>query len=124
MNIFPSSLLIRLIFVAASVDYETDRNIQDTIAREFHDRTILCIARKFLTICSEMRSSSVRNTDRLRTIIGYDRVCVLDAGIIVEFDTPSALYLQKDGIFRGMCDQSSISWDDIRYAAKAHEQDG
>ena len=29
----------------ASVDYETDRKIQDTIATEFMDRTILCIAR-------------------------------------------------------------------------------
>ncbi len=34
----------------ASVDYETDRKIQDTIATEFHDRTILCIARAFLDI--------------------------------------------------------------------------
>ena len=32
--------------VLASVDYETDRKIQDTIAHEFEDRTILCIARK------------------------------------------------------------------------------
>ena len=31
---------------SASVDYETDRKIQDTIAVEFRDRTILCIARK------------------------------------------------------------------------------
>jgi ABC-type multidrug transport system fused ATPase/permease subunit len=30
----------------ASVDYETDRKIQDTIAYEFEDRTVLCIARK------------------------------------------------------------------------------
>jgi hypothetical protein len=29
----------------ASVDYETDKKIQDTIAHEFADRTILCIAR-------------------------------------------------------------------------------
>jgi hypothetical protein len=29
----------------ASVDYETDRKIQDTISSEFADRTILCIAR-------------------------------------------------------------------------------
>jgi ABC-type multidrug transport system fused ATPase/permease subunit len=29
----------------ASVDYETDRKIQETITGEFHDRTILCIAR-------------------------------------------------------------------------------
>ena len=31
---------------AASVDYETDQKIQDTIATEFTDKTILCIARK------------------------------------------------------------------------------
>jgi hypothetical protein len=30
-----------------SVDYETDRKIQDTIITEFHARTILCIARTF-----------------------------------------------------------------------------
>jgi ABC-type transport system involved in cytochrome bd biosynthesis fused ATPase/permease subunit len=32
----------------ASVDYDTDRKIQDTITTEFHDRTILCIARMSL----------------------------------------------------------------------------
>lgn len=32
----------------ASVDYETDKKIQETISREFHDRTILCIARMYL----------------------------------------------------------------------------
>ena len=31
--------------VTASVDYETDRKIQETIANGFRDRTILCIAR-------------------------------------------------------------------------------
>ena len=31
----------------ASVDYETDHKIQDTIANEFKDRTILCIAHAF-----------------------------------------------------------------------------
>ena len=35
------------VYIVASVDYETDRKIQDTIATEFEDRTILCIARKF-----------------------------------------------------------------------------
>ena len=39
-------LLITPTSVLASVDYETDRKIQDTIAYEFEDRTILCIARK------------------------------------------------------------------------------
>ncbi|KAH9031756.1 P-loop containing nucleoside triphosphate hydrolase protein [Lactarius pseudohatsudake] len=74
----------------ASVDYETDRKIQETIADEFRDRTILCIAH------------------RLRTIISYDRICVLDNGKIVEYDAPEVLYAQ-DGIFRGMCDRSNIT---------------
>jgi ABC-type multidrug transport system fused ATPase/permease subunit len=84
----------------ASVDYETDRNTQDTIAHEFSDRTILCIAH------------------RLRTIISYDRICVLDAGVIAEFDTPSNLFNKSGGIFRGMCERSSITYDDIRMANK------
>ncbi|KAI0925971.1 hypothetical protein AcV5_008554 [Taiwanofungus camphoratus] len=87
----------------ASVDYETDKRIQETIANEFQDRTILCIAH------------------RLRTIIGYDRICVMDAGGIAEFDTPANLYSMSDGIFRGMCERSSITLDDIRFAAKAKE---
>ena len=36
----------------ASVDFETDRKIQDTIAAEFRDRTILCIARTSLVYCT------------------------------------------------------------------------
>ncbi|PIL29785.1 ATP-binding cassette transporter [Ganoderma sinense ZZ0214-1] len=87
----------------ASVDYETDRKIQDTISSEFADRTILCIAH------------------RLRTIIGYDRICVLDAGQIAEFDTPANLFNVAGGIFRGMCERSSISLSDIRTAEKAKE---
>ncbi|KAI9449895.1 ABC transporter [Lactarius psammicola] len=83
----------------ASVDYETDRKIQETIASEFRDRTILCIAH------------------RLRTIISYDRICVLDNGKIAEFDVPEVLYAQG-GIFRGMCERSSITLEDIRRARK------
>ncbi|KAH9003061.1 ABC transporter [Lactarius hatsudake] len=86
----------------ASVDYETDRKIQETIANEFRDRTILCIAH------------------RLRTIISYDRICVLDNGQIAEFGVPEDLYAQ-DGIFRGMCEHSSITLDDIRRARKERE---
>lgn len=56
--------------------------------------------------------------DRLRTIIGYDKICVMDAGRIAEFDTPTKLYGISDGIFRGMCERSSISLDDIEFAAK------
>ncbi|KAG2110951.1 ABC transporter [Suillus discolor] len=84
----------------ASVDYETDSKIQHTIANEFKERAILCIAH------------------RLRTIIGYDRICVMDAGTIAEFDTPVNLFAIPNGIFRGMCERSSIALDDILSASK------
>ncbi|KAL0573710.1 hypothetical protein V5O48_008254, partial [Marasmius crinis-equi] len=40
---------------------------------------------------------------RLRTVIDYDRLIVLDKGQMVEFDTPSNLIRKQDGIFRNMC---------------------
>jgi ABC-type multidrug transport system ATPase subunit len=58
--------------------------------------------------------------DRLRTIISYDRICVMDNGKIVEFGVPEDLYAQ-DGIFRGMCERSSITLEDIRSAGKERE---
>lgn len=56
-------------------------------------------------------------TDRLRTIISYDRICVLDAGQIAELDSPENLYHIEGGIFRGMCERSGISLEDLRHAA-------
>lgn len=56
--------------------------------------------------------------DRLRTIIGYDRICVLDAGQIAELDTPLRLFNSPGSIFRAMCDRSGIVQDDIQMAAK------
>jgi len=58
--------------------------------------------------------------DRLRTIMSYDRICVMDNGNIAEFDTPEALYAQN-GIFRAMCEHSSITLEDIRRARKENE---
>jgi len=78
----------------ASVDLETDNKIQRTF-QELQDHTLLTIAH------------------RLRTIISYDRILVLDAGKIAEFDTPLELFMRQGGIFRSMCDQSNISLDDI-----------
>ncbi|TQV91051.1 ABC metal ion transporter [Cordyceps javanica] len=83
----------------SSVDMETDDKIQRTMAAGFRGKTLLCIAH------------------RLRTIIGYDRICVMDAGRIAELDTPANLYRNADGIFRGMCDRSGISLADIETAA-------
>lgn len=84
----------------SSVDMETDDKIQRTMAAGFRGKTLLCIAH------------------RLRTIIGYDRICVMDAGRISELDTPANLYRNADGIFRGMCERSGITLADIETAAQ------
>jgi ABC-type multidrug transport system fused ATPase/permease subunit len=78
----------------SSVDFETDRKIQETMATGFKGKTLLCIAH------------------RLKTIIHYDRICVMDVGRIVELDEPIRLYHQG-GIFRGMCDKSGIMGEDF-----------
>ncbi|KAJ6577414.1 P-loop containing nucleoside triphosphate hydrolase protein [Mycena capillaripes] len=79
----------------ASVDLETDHKIQSTIQTQFKDNTLLCIAH------------------RLRTIISYDRILVLEAGKIAEFDTPLQLFHQPNSIFRGLCEKSNITSADI-----------
>ncbi|KAI9501300.1 P-loop containing nucleoside triphosphate hydrolase protein [Coemansia spiralis] len=83
------SRLIIMDEATASVDFDTDDRIQRTIrGYEFANSTLLCIAH------------------RLRTIIDYDRVLVLDNGKVAEFDTPYSLLQNKGGIFRNMCTNS------------------
>lgn len=79
----------------SSVDMDTDEKIQRTIATGFKGKTLLCIAH------------------RLKTIINYDRICVMDQGMIAELDTPLALFKKEGGIFRGMCERSHIRREDF-----------
>ena len=79
----------------SSVDMETDQKIQRTIQTGFKGKTLLCIAH------------------RLKTIINYDRICVMDQGRIAELDTPLALWQDEEGIFRSMCDRSGIRREDF-----------
>ncbi|KAI1214940.1 ATP-binding cassette transporter protein YOR1-like protein [Annulohypoxylon truncatum] len=88
----------------SSVDMETDDKIQKTMAVGFRGKTLLCIAH------------------RLRTIVGYDRICVMDAGRIAELDTPINLWAQG-GIFRSMCDRSGIRVEDIHSAREGLNED-
>ena len=39
--------------------------------------------------------------------------------VVKEFDTPANLFALSGGIFRGMCERSAITLDDIKLAAKA-----
>lgn len=74
----------------ASVDMETDNLVQSTIKREFYNCTILTIAH------------------RLHTVMDSERVLVLDAGRILEYDTPNNL-LQRKGAFSEMAAEAGIT---------------
>lgn len=78
----------------SSVDFATDSKIQDTISSEFRHCTVLCIAH------------------RLKTILNYDRVLVMDKGAIVEKGDPWKLYHDR-GVFRSMCDKANINENDF-----------
>ncbi|KAJ7402865.1 hypothetical protein BTVI_82723 [Pitangus sulphuratus] len=73
----------------ASVDMEMDNFVQSTIKREFHNCTVLTIAH------------------RLHTVMDSERVLVLDAGKILEYDTPQNL-LQRKGAFSEMVAEAGI----------------
>ncbi|KAG0049393.1 hypothetical protein BGZ83_005801 [Gryganskiella cystojenkinii] len=73
----------------ASVDFETDLKIQGTIREEMSQSTILTIAH------------------RIRTIADFDRVLVMNAGEVAEFDKPLTLMQKEDSLFRSMCERSS-----------------
>ncbi|XP_071151901.1 multidrug resistance-associated protein 1-like isoform X2 [Mytilus edulis] len=74
----------------AAVDMETDELIQKTIREEFKDCTILTIAH------------------RLNTILDYDKVMVLDQGLIKEYDSPDSLLKDKTTVFYGMAKAANI----------------
>ncbi|KAF2665970.1 ABC multidrug transporter-like protein [Microthyrium microscopicum] len=78
----------------SSVDFETDKKIQNTIMTAFKGKTLLCIAH------------------RLKTIISYDRIVVMDQGRIAEVDNPLRLF-EAGGIFSGMCERSGITKEEI-----------
>uniref|UniRef100_A0A8H7XII1 Multidrug resistance-associated ABC transporter n=1 Tax=Psilocybe cubensis TaxID=181762 RepID=A0A8H7XII1_PSICU len=94
------SSIIVLDEATSSIDFATDAKIQTTIREEFTNSLLLTVAH------------------RLRTVIDYDRLIVLDKGQIVEFDTPWNLINKEDGIFRNMCMKSG-SFTELESAAKA-----
>ena len=83
----------------SAVDAETDRLIQETIRSEFKGATLLTIAH------------------RIFTLVDYDRIAVLDAGKVVEFDAPLTL-LKKGGHFRSLAEKAG----DIALVIEAFEE--
>lgn len=74
----------------AAVDLETDDLIQTTIRTQFAECTVITIAH------------------RLNTIMDSDRVMVLQAGRIAEFDAPSVLLQQPNSLFYSMAKDAGI----------------
>jgi ABC-type multidrug transport system fused ATPase/permease subunit len=58
----------------SNVDLRSDTHVQEMIRGQFADRTVITIAH------------------RLRTILAYDRVMVMDSGRVVEMGTPAELF--------------------------------
>ncbi|KZS94266.1 hypothetical protein SISNIDRAFT_454002 [Sistotremastrum niveocremeum HHB9708] len=94
------SSIVILDEATSSIDFETDAKIQATIREEFKDSLLLTVAH------------------RLRTVIDYDRLLVLDQGNLVEFDTPFNLIQKENGIFRNMCLKSG-TYQELEDAARA-----
>jgi ABC-type multidrug transport system fused ATPase/permease subunit len=84
----------------ASVDNETDAKIQKTIREEFKDSSVICIAH------------------RLRTVIDYDKILVLDKGRVMEYGQPIDLIENsRIGMFRSMCEETG-EFEELREMAR------
>ena len=74
----------------ASIDYQTEEIIQKTINELLNESTIITIAH------------------RIKTIINYDRILVLDNGEIKEFDKPNKLLENNKSLFYQLYNKSSL----------------
>ncbi|KAI4523406.1 P-loop containing nucleoside triphosphate hydrolase protein, partial [Schizophyllum commune] len=84
------SKLLILDEATSATDYRTDSIIQGSLRRQLgKDVTLMIIAH------------------RLQTVMDADKIMVLDAGKLVEFDRPEVLLSQSDSAFRALVEGSS-----------------
>ncbi|MES1910590.1 MAG: hypothetical protein MHM6MM_003162 [Cercozoa sp. M6MM] len=86
----------------SAVDVRTDALVQRTIRSAFADRTVLTIAH------------------RLETVLDADRVAVMNAGVIVEFDSPDNLLSDPKSQFSDMAQRAF--GDDVQRVAERARQ--
>lgn len=105
---FASSLLLKF-YLWALMDcvsiFRTSLLIQNTIRNKFGSCTVLTIAH------------------RLNTVMDCDKVLVMDAGTVVEFDHPYNLLKSKNGLFYRMVEQTGSVTSSLLLgiAAKVYE---
>jgi ATP-binding cassette subfamily B protein len=76
----------------SALDSKSEALVQEAIQRLTRDRTTVVIAH------------------RLSTVLGADKICVIEAGALAEEGTAKAL-LARGGVFRGLYDQQFGSAD-------------
>ena len=74
----------------ANIDVKTEEKIQKIINDTFNDCTIITIAH------------------RIKTILNYDKILVLESGKIIEFDSPKNLLENKESHFYKLYEKSSL----------------
>lgn len=95
----------------SNVDVDTDAKLQKTIRSEFASSTVITIAHRLHTIGTPL---VIETLHVLTCFAAYcDRILVMDAGKVVEFDAPLALYDNPKSIFRSLCEEGSLSRNDI-----------
>ncbi|CAE6385646.1 unnamed protein product [Rhizoctonia solani] len=72
----------------AAIDHNADAAIQSSIRTDLHGMTLIIVAHRLQTICDA------------------DKIMVLDAGKIIEFDSPIALLQKESGAFKSLVDES------------------
>ena len=72
----------------ASVDVETDKQIQRTIREAFREATVFTVAH------------------RIHTLADSDRILVLSDGKVAEFDTPQNLLAHEGSLYKQLVDES------------------
>lgn len=92
-----------------------DAKLQKTIQTEFASSTLMCIAHRLNTVGACEIScwlASLLLTTFIRQVY-YDKIIVMEAGKVAEFDTPMNLFDQRDSIFRSLCEEAGLSRQDI-----------
>ncbi|KAF7319288.1 ATP-binding cassette transporter [Mycena chlorophos] len=100
------SKLLILDEATSAIDYKTDTIIQSSLRNELpKDTTLLTVAHRLQTIMDS--DKIVRLYVLVDVILRLIKVqMVLDAGKIVEFDTPAVLLQKKNGKLRALVDES------------------
>lgn len=79
----------------ASIDIKTEEAIHKAITSLMIQSTVITIAH------------------RIKTIMNYDKILVLDQGKKVEFDTPRTLMSRQSSIFKSMMVKSNLNYENL-----------